>query len=59
MILRHARLPQSIHIAEILGNHALRIEKRSVQRNRLPYGLDKTLAILIETGKTFSSSFLL
>jgi transposase-like protein len=40
MVLRHRRLPQSIGIVEVLGNHALRIEERSIQCNRVPHDLE-------------------
>ena len=38
---------------EILSHHALRIEKRSVQGNRVSHDLDKMFAVLVETGHDF------
>jgi hypothetical protein len=34
---------------EVLGDHALRIEKRPVHGNRMPHHLDKTFMFLVKT----------
>ena len=42
---------------KVLCDHALRIEKRSVQRNRVPHDLDKAITVLIKTGQDLLFQF--
>jgi hypothetical protein len=50
LALRQRRRPQAIGIVEVLGNHALCIEKRSVQCNRVPHNFDEPFMLLIKAG---------
>ena len=48
LALRHVGLPQSIDIVDILSDHAVHIEVRSVDGNRMPHDLDNPVAFLAE-----------
>ncbi len=49
LALRHVGLPQSIDIVEFLSDHAVHIEVRSVDGNRMPHDLDNPVTFLAKT----------